>query len=397
MNGLSGWLGLPLLTVVATTGCRFTFEQPEGDGVDAAVATTPQSEEEDTAAVADDASAPRSDATSTPELGRVAPVPPSEGSEGTEGASDTASPGETELEAQAVLGNSGNSGNQGGPADASPAAQDAGTGAPLTLGVDAGADETVPNETVPFDAGTFNLGRDAGVDASPPRPFDPCIDGTQLWYSLAPDASDLRPADGASLPSQSFLYVMVEPCESPGSVTEISFHFDAEEFQRTTPDTSMFGDEPDSDRPAFFNTLMLPAGDHEMVAVIERSGAPDQVVRAEVEIGDRTGDIVFGFQPNRSDFTTLDGATVGGEIFVTLVPEDATSDAIIVDIFLDDPDREDAIHTERAYPIDAAGGTATQAELLDTTELTNGRHVIEFAYRGGGSPPAQRAEFTVDN
>ena len=113
---------------------------------------------------------------------------------------------------------------------------------------------------------------------------------------------------------------------------------------------------------------------------------------------DPTTDIAFNLStsPDRSNPSGLAAATVSGDIFVSIGPADEIDQVLF---FLDDTSLSGTpFQTENIAPFDLRGGSGSDANPFDTTELSNGDHTLSVrVLLNDGSVLTQTVTFTVNN
>lgn len=111
-----------------------------------------------------------------------------------------------------------------------------------------------------------------------------------------------------------------------------------------------------------------------------------------------TTEIAFDFSTSsdRSNPNNLAGATVSGDIFVTIGP---SAEIDQVRFFLDDTSLSGSpIQTENGAPFDIQGGSQSNANPFDTTALSNGDHTLSIrVLLNDGTVLTETVTFTVDN
>ena len=127
------------------------------------------------------------------------------------------------------------------------------------------------------------------------------------------------------------------------------------------------------------------------VTATDGEGASDSVTFSVtvVPAGGSTHAQLFSTSANRSNPQALDGATVDGQIYVFVEPEDGIER---VEFFIDGVLRQ----TEGYAPYDLAGGTTTSANPFDTSTLSDGTHIFSARiYMPGGGSETVSAEVQV--
>ena len=93
----------------------------------------------------------------------------------------------------------------------------------------------------------------------------------------------------------------------------------------------------------------------------------------------------------RSDGVVLEGATVSGDIYVFLLPEDGAASVLFL---LDGEEHQ----RERNAPWDFAGGGSDTANAFDTTAIDDGTHTITALVElSDGGTVEVSADFVIDN
>ncbi|MEO6713038.1 MAG: Ig-like domain-containing protein, partial [Mycobacteriales bacterium] len=107
--------------------------------------------------------------------------------------------------------------------------------------------------------------------------------------------------------------------------------------------------------------------------------------------------LVYSTSADRAAPVGLDGAAVGGSIYVFTTPDTSVSK---VDFFLDNPAASGTpFHTEGAGPFDFVGTSGSLALPYNTSSLTDGGHSItaKVTLSGGAAGPVLTGNFTVSN
>jgi len=220
------------------------------------------------------------------------------------------------------------------------------------------------------------------------------------------------------------IYVSLEPA---AGVDRVTFYLDNPErvgkaFRTENNPPFDFGGGT-ATVPRSWNTASKPDGSHTITAAIVFDGGSTLVIDAIFTVsnavapvpGDGGGGDGGGGGGGGDDGSTggsghslrvrstpsassasLQGATVSGEVYVTLEPVTGVDD---VRFWLDDPDRSGAPYRfENNPPFDFAGGSATAANSWDTAEISDGTHVItaEIIFLDGGTEVVS-AQFAVGN
>ncbi len=140
----------------------------------------------------------------------------------------------------------------------------------------------------------------------------------------------------------------------------------------------------------FFDKLVLTRD----AFYVPSGKGPAETLRSEETGGASMRDLLVSFWPNRSGAALLEGLEVSGDIYVFVDPETEISR---VSFFIDDPSMiKGPFRVEGIAPYDLAGGTASNANPLDSSLLSGGPHEITALVElVDGSAEVSSAVFTT--
>ena len=147
-----------------------------------------------------------------------------------------------------------------------------------------------------------------------------------------------------------------------------------------------------------FATGDLSNGTHTLTARVTLPGSDIRTLTSTFEVDNAPPaeyNVRVSTQSDRAPSEPLDGATVGGDIYVFFAPEEGVSKVVY---WIDDPSRTGTpARKEYKAPYDLAGGNRAAAEPFDTTTLTEGGHTITVRSKLlDGTLLVMHSVFTVD-
>jgi len=225
---------------------------------------------------------------------------------------------------------------------------------------------------------------------------DPVV--LDLVWTRNPDRSLPMGLDGATVSDSIFAYLTA----LNATVETVEFFLDdvamaapPARVDTEAPYDLVGGDALTADPLA---TTDLSDGTHTLTARVTLAGADIRTLTATFEVlnaAPAAPIIRVSKESDRDPSDPLDGATVGGDIYVFVAPEDGI---INLAFWIDDPLRSGApARRENKAPFDLAGGSAASANPFDTTTLSDGSHTITVrAKMTDGTKPVFHATFTVD-
>ena len=221
-----------------------------------------------------------------------------------------------------------------------------------------------------------------------------------LFVSASADRSNPAALDGTT--QSGSIYVFTQPTTG---VARVRFYLDdptmvgaPRQVERGVPHD--FAGTANNGDGLPFRTGNVSVGSHVITAAIDLTAGGTAVLSATFTVEHEPPapsiyDLVVSSFPERTNPESLDGAEVGGSIYVFTTPE---TDVRRVRFFLDDPTMSGSpVKTEGGAPYDLAGTTASGNALpYGTEDLAGGEHNITAAVEKlDGSVSAVSATFTV--
>jgi 2',3'-cyclic-nucleotide 2'-phosphodiesterase (5'-nucleotidase family) len=217
-------------------------------------------------------------------------------------------------------------------------------------------------------------------------------DGPALVYSRSPDRSAPQALAGTTISGTIYAFLDTET-----GIAEVEFRLNNpaspnRQREREAP-FDFAGGSVTRARP--LDTSTLGGGTQTIFALIRFSDGTSETVQASFELdnGILTDTLRVSTRPDRAGARELEGATVGGDIYVFLSSGEAVRS---VAFRLDNP-QGPVRQTEREAPFDFAGGGVTLARPFDTRGLSAGQHrIFATLTLASGEERSVSATFEVD-
>ena len=227
------------------------------------------------------------------------------------------------------------------------------------------------------------------VGDSPPAPPPAVPSSVSIVTSGSSDRSGSSGLGGQTVDGTIFISVLPD-----GDVDQVQFFFDGALV--STENVAPFDFLSGTDAAANpFDTNVVADGSHTVTAeILFNNGATDSISATFNVNNSGTAPapaIVYSDSSDRSGSSSLGGQTVGGNIFVSVLPD---GDVDQVQYFFDGS----FVTTENFSPFDFLGGTVATANPFNTNDVTNGAHTIsaELLFNDG-STDSISAVFEVAN
>ena len=253
-----------------------------------------------------------------------------------------------------------------------------------------------------------------GVDGEPPQPDPvgalPVENGTLSSSMVLAGQNTLRsisePLEGISLSGDAFIYI--DSIENASRVAFELVNSDSNTvFSRaeSTRPYDLAGGSAIEARP--FDTRDFDDGSYRLsVAATFENGQKEYLVVAfnianTTEPEPTTGAampssmLVVSNRSNRSRSLSLAGATVDGNVYVSLTGDDNVNS---VEFYLNDVSLQGRpVQVENTAPWDAFGGSRKKARAFNTRTFENGQHVLSAKVIGSDETYIVHSSFMIDN